>query len=154
MKWDLVVESPKALPVSKAFLKRFLQFVENALTMRKIPPQGLAKKKLLTAFVSSKRSLSLNKQFLKKSHPADVLSFASSEPNSLGELALCGAKIRAQAKAKGYSCEEWTAYMILHGFLHLLGYTHEQGGSSARIMFKIQDEIFEEWRKSRTESKL
>ena len=152
MKWNLVIEDPKALPVSKAFLKNFLQFIEKALQKQKLLPPNCSQKQLVTAFISLDRSSKLNKQFLNKNKPADVLSFDPLEPDSWGELALCGERIRSQAKAFSLSLEEQTAFLILHGFLHLLGYTHEQDEAKAQIMFKIQDEIFEKWRKKHFKS--
>ena len=99
----------------------------------------------MIAFVSSADIQKLNKNFLKKNYVTDVLSFSPLEEDSFGELALCREKIKSQAKEHNLSIEEETAYLVLHGFLHLLGYHHEQGGESAEKMYKMQDKIFEEW---------
>lgn len=130
--------------ISKKFLKDFLQFLEKALVEKKILSAS-SNKKLVIAFISPEKSQNLNKKFLKKDYATDVLSFSPSEENSFGELALCGEQILSQAKDHKLSVEEETAYLVLHGFLHLLGYYHEQGGKSAKQMYEIQDEIFNKW---------
>ena len=139
-----VLGNKKPFFLSKVFLKDFLQFLEKNLTERKILPSS-SNKKLVIAFVSSEDIQKLNKNFLKKNYVTDVLSFSPLEEDSFGELALCREKIKSQAKEHNLSIEEETAYLVLHGFLHLLGYYHEQGGESAEKMYKMQDKIFEEW---------
>ena len=99
----------------------------------------------MISFVSSKNIQNLNQNFLKKNYVTDILSFSPSEKDSFGELALCGEQIISQAKDHKLTVKEETAYLILHGFLHLLGYHHEQGGKLAKQMYEIQDEIFHKW---------
>ena len=136
--------------ISKKFLKDFLQFLEQTLIEKRILPSS-SNKKLVISFVSSKNIQNLNKKFLKKNYVTDVLSFSPSEKETFGELALCGEQIISQAKDHKLTVEKETAYLILHGFLHLLGYHHEQGGKSAKKMYKIQDEIFNKWQSLKSE---
>ena len=138
-----LIKKERASLVSKKFLKNFLLFVEKALEEKKI--LSPTDKTLIIVFVSSQEMRKLNKKFLKKDCVTDVLSFFPIEEDSIGELALCGEKIRLQSKEHGLSIEEETAYLILHGLLHLLGYHHERGGEPARKMYQIQDEMFEDW---------
>ncbi len=138
-----IIESGAPSPVSEKFLKALLRFLEEALAERQILSNS--DKELTIAFVSPSSMRSLNKKFFKKNRVTDVLSFSPLQKNSFGELALCGEKIKQQAKEHGLSAEEETAYLVLHGFLHLLGYHHEQGGESAKKMYQIQDEIFDKW---------
>jgi len=84
----------------------------------------------------------LNGDFRGADKATDILSFAATEPGSLGELALCWPVIRAQARAHAHSVKAECFYMLAHGLLHLLGYDHEATQAEARRMFKIQDEIF------------
>lgn len=139
-----IIQHKKKLFVSKNFLKSFLCFVEKSLEEKYILPAD--DKKLVIAFLSSEKMRGLNKQFLKKDSLTDVLSFSSVEEDCFGELALCEEKIRSQSQDHGLSLEEETAYLVLHGFLHLLGYHHEQGGAPAKKMYQLQDGIFEKWR--------
>ena len=147
MKLKIIKHEKKSL-VSVFFLETFLQFLEKDLVDKKILP-SLSNKELVVAFVSSTNIQNLNKQFLKKNHVTDVLSFFPVEKNSFGELALCGKQIQSQAKDHKWSIQEEIAYLVLHGFLHLLGYHHEGGGREAQRMYKLQDRIFEKWQSLR-----
>jgi probable rRNA maturation factor len=68
----------------------------------------------------------LNRQFLGKNYPTDVLSFpAEANGGHLGELAISGERAAAQARAFGHSIEEEIRVLMLHGVLHLMGMDHE-----------------------------
>jgi probable rRNA maturation factor len=66
----------------------------------------------------------LNRRFLRKDYPTDVLSFpaVSGEP---GEMAISLDRAAAQAAGFGHSIEEELRILILHGLLHLAGMDHE-----------------------------
>lgn len=68
----------------------------------------------------------LNRQFLGKDYPTDVLSFP--EPAStgfLGELAISAGRARRQAAGHGHTLESEVRILMLHGLLHLMGMDHE-----------------------------
>lgn len=71
----------------------------------------------------------LNKQFRDKSGPTNVLSFppasGSAEPGFLGDIALAAETIVEQADFQGKRFEHHAAHLVVHGFLHLIGYDHE-----------------------------
>jgi len=68
----------------------------------------------------------LNRQFLGKDYPADVLSFPSPEPGSyLGDIAISVDRARDQAERYGHRLEQEVGILMLHGLLHLLGMDHE-----------------------------
>jgi probable rRNA maturation factor len=68
----------------------------------------------------------LNRAFLGKDYPTDVLSFpGTSSTGLLGEMAISAARARAQAAAFGHSLEDEIRILMLHGLLHLLGMDHE-----------------------------
>ena len=90
----------------------------------------------------------LNRTFRSKNKPTDVLSFSSLEnpflhkQTELGDLVLCTQYIK---KMKQGPVRERTAYAILHGILHLLGFEHERDPQKAEKMYSIQDQIFEKY---------
>ena len=139
-----IINNEKLSLVSRKFLKDSLQFFEKALIRKFFLPEDL-NKRLTIVFVSATSIRNLNKKFLKKNYVTDILSFSPLQENSFGELVLCTEKIKSQAKEHHLDVEEETAYLVLHGLLHLLGYQHEQGGGLAKKMYKIQDEIFYKW---------
>ena len=76
----------------------------------------------------------LNRQFLKKDYPTDVLSFPAEPPaGELGELAISVQRAMAQAREFGHTIEQEINILMLHGVLHLTGMDHERdGGAMAR----------------------
>ena len=82
----------------------------------------------------------LNKQYRNIDKPTDVLSFPMFEKNELQELLKNGInanmqdilgdiiisipKVKEQAVEYGHSFERELAYMLVHGFYHLMGYDH------------------------------
>ncbi|MCC7176661.1 MAG: rRNA maturation RNase YbeY [Bryobacterales bacterium] len=67
----------------------------------------------------------LNRQFLRRDEPTDVLSFPEPGPDGfLGEMAISAGRAREQARALGHSLDEEIRILMLHGLLHLLGMNH------------------------------
>lgn len=58
----------------------------------------------------------------------------------LGEIYICRAVARSQAKSYGHSLKRETAFLALHGFLHLLGYNHDNE-EDEREMFALQEKF-------------
>lgn len=144
-----VVNHVKHQMISKKELKEIFVFFTKSLLQKKILSSQSANKKLVIVFVSSSEIKKLNKKFLKKDSSTDILSFSALEDEGLGELVLCIEKIKQQAKEHQLSFKEETAYLLLHGLLHLLGYHHEKGGASAKKMYQIQDKVFSNWQNAR-----
>jgi probable rRNA maturation factor len=80
----------------------------------------------------------LNRDFRKKDHPTDVLSFPSGKTlGFLGDIAISFQHARTQAAQHGHGLEEEIAILMLHGVLHLLGMDHEKDrGRMARAEAK------------------
>ena len=68
----------------------------------------------------------LNKQFRGKDGPTNVLSFppANGPEGFLGDIALAAETIVEEAQFQGKRFENHAAHLVVHGFLHLLGYDH------------------------------
>jgi probable rRNA maturation factor len=74
----------------------------------------------------------LNREFLGKDYPTDVLAFPAAGPH-LGDIAISFARARAQARAFGHDTGQEVRILMLHGLLHLLGLDHPAaGGRMAR----------------------
>lgn len=72
----------------------------------------------------------LNRQFRGKAGPTNVLSFPpapgqQAEPGFLGDIALSAETIVEQANFQGKQFAHHAAHLVVHGFLHLIGYDHE-----------------------------
>lgn len=94
----------------------------------------------------------LNSAYRGKDKPTDVLSFPFCEKLKdtylLGEIIISAQTAARQAKAMGHSLEEEIKRLIVHGFIHLLGYDHEQGPEEERKFREIEERILSELAKS------
>ena len=83
----------------------------------------------------------INKQYRNIDRATDVLSFPMFEKEELeekiknndfehqevlGDLIISIEKVKEQAEEYGHSFERELAYMLVHGFYHLMGYDHIQ----------------------------
>ena len=83
----------------------------------------------------------LNRQYLGKDRPTDVLSFEMEDPVILGDVVISVERAGAQALALGFSFDAEIARLLVHGTLHLLGFEHERGGRQAAKMKRREDEL-------------
>jgi probable rRNA maturation factor len=72
----------------------------------------------------------LNREFLGKDYPTDVLSFPEERFRTaaagwFGEIAISSQRARQQAGAYGHSIDDEIRILMLHGVLHLMGMDHE-----------------------------
>ena len=102
--------------ISETHLKRVALYV--------LEREGKKDKGLSIALVSSKRSQELNKIYRGKDEEANVLSFAQEE-FGLGELVISPVAVRKDAKKYDILFTSAMTWMVIHGILHLLGYTHK-----------------------------
>ncbi|MDO4567611.1 MAG: rRNA maturation RNase YbeY [Clostridia bacterium] len=92
----------------------------------------------------------LNCEYRGKDTPTDVLSFPAAEGGDLpslpdaflGDIAISYDRVLAQAEEYGHSIERETAFLAVHGCLHLLGYDHMTAQDESR-MFGVQREILD-----------
>lgn len=83
-------------------------------------------------FVAKERMEALNTEYRSIAKPTDVLSFPGDiEQGDLGDIFICPAHIHAlsdhQAGKSTSVFAQMVAERIVHGFLHLCGYSHEHG---------------------------
>jgi probable rRNA maturation factor len=75
-------------------------------------------------FCGDRRMRTLNRRYRRKDRPTDVLSFPSND-GLLGDIVISVPYAARQAKRRGESTAREIDRLLLHGFLHLLGYDHE-----------------------------
>ena len=141
MKLVLINQSKVRMP--RGYLESWVKLVVRKLKSLKAISVDAAKKELVVVFMDTSSARKLNQQYRSKNYATDVLSFSSDDPESLGELVLCPQVLLRQAKEHGLNFRQETAYMVLHGMLHLLGYEHEAGGRAAKKMYALQDRVFQ-----------
>ncbi|MFZ4602209.1 MAG: rRNA maturation RNase YbeY [Caulobacterales bacterium] len=77
----------------------------------------------------------LNRNWRGQDKATNVLSFPAADAAGglLGDVALGLGVVTAEARDQGKSLEAHTAHMLVHGFLHLLGYDHEVDAEAERM---------------------
>jgi probable rRNA maturation factor len=77
---------------------------------------------LAVTILGSKRAQTLNQRSRGKSYIPNVLSFPLT--NTAGEIYLCPAVAKREAKSFGRTEHAQLVYLFIHGLLHLKGYDH------------------------------
>lgn len=141
----IIVVNETTFSISPRKLQKQCDEVCKALEKKRIRNKRQLKAKELTCvFLTPQKMRKVNKQFRQKDKPTDVLSFESADPDSFGELLFCPTVLTKQARLQKHAWEHELLYMMIHGVLHILGYDHELSKREEKMMFKIQDQIFED----------
>lgn len=86
----------------------------------------------------------LNFEYREKDQPTDVLSFPQDlENHLLGDIIVSLEKAQEQADERNQSLERELAFLVTHGFLHLLGYDHATE-EEEKEMFDLQKSLLEQ----------
>jgi rRNA maturation RNase YbeY len=78
-------------------------------------------------FCGDRRMAGLNRRWRRKSRSTDVLSFPVGESGArfLGDIVISVPYATRQARGRGDSPAREMDRLLVHGYLHLLGYDHE-----------------------------
>lgn len=97
-----------------------------------------AGRELAVRIVAPGESRRLNAAYRGKDQPTNVLSFpvarlATGGAQPLGDLVVCAAVVREEAREQNKPVRAHWAHLIVHGALHLIGYDHEDDADAARM---------------------
>ena len=92
----------------------------------------------------------INRDYLQRDKPTNVISFAMQEgegaglnPLLLGDVVISAERAAEDAVEAGSPFEHELWFLLLHGILHLLGYDHERGTQEeAELMEAKEREVF------------
>lgn len=99
----------------------------------------------------------LNKSYRQLDQPTDVLSFPLVDdfndiddeiPLMLGDIIISVDKVKEQAERFKHSFDRELAFLAVHGFLHLIGFTHDDEAEE-KLMFGKQEQILKEFQLER-----
>jgi rRNA maturation RNase YbeY len=92
---------------------------------------GLDDPEVTLAFVGTRTVTRLNRKFLKREGPTDVLSFPGAEVGGgkrpLGDIIISVPQAFRQSFAEEHGLETELLDLTVHGFLHLIGLDHGRG---------------------------
>ena len=137
-------------------LEKLLQFAGET--------EGITAGEIALTFVDDETIQQLNRDYRGMDNPTDVLSFAmqeigdeeleimygsdEDEPNDspfaepLGDIIISVPRAIEQSEEYGHSLEREIGFLFVHGFLHLIGYDH-QNEHEEKIMFDKQELILQ-----------
>lgn len=104
----------------------------KSLLNRLIEHHKLEDPEISLVFVGTKAIKTLNRRFLKKDAPTDVLSFPIGEKGSdgkyyLGDIIISVPEAYEQSRQLKHSLDREIEVLVIHGFLHLVGFEHGGG---------------------------
>ncbi|KZE72994.1 rRNA maturation RNase YbeY [Paenibacillus polymyxa] len=129
----------------------------NTLLEQAGKAEGITDGEVALTFVNDDQIHELNRDYRGIDRPTDVLSFAMKEtldeeleiiyepteenplnnvPDVLGDIIISVQTAQAQSEEYGHSIEREIGFLFVHGFLHLLGYDHQDDASEAEMMGK------------------
>ncbi|MCM3126206.1 rRNA maturation RNase YbeY [Paenibacillus provencensis] len=146
--WD---NNQEQYNISDELISLLTQLLEKAAEM-----EGVDEGEVALTFVNDEEIHELNKEYRGIDRPTDVLSFAMNEtldeeldivyeleegesvdvPDVLGDIIISVPTAIAQSEEYGHSVERELGFLFVHGFLHLLGYDHQDETSEAEMMGK------------------
>jgi len=97
---------------------------ETAATARSVlESEGSLFRWISIVYVTDQYSRKLNRQYLSHDEPTDVLAFRMEEDPLEGEVYVNLDRARVQAKRYGVSFKNEVGRLLIHGLLHLVGYS-------------------------------
>lgn len=99
----------------------------------------------------------LNKQYRGKDKTTDVLSFdmeSGGEHRLLGDIVINPSQALRQAEEYEVTIEAELRRLLVHGFLHLIGYDHEESKEEARRMKRKEDSLIQKLKKMQYSARL
>ena len=106
--------------------------------------------------LNESESKKLNKKTFNKNNPTDVLSFPlyndieainqldQSMHEDMGDMFICRNVIKKNAEIYDKDFVEELQYIVIHGLLHLIGYSHEKNDKLKTYESKLMKKIWNE----------
>ncbi len=106
--------------------------------------------------LNASQSKELNKKTFNKNKPTDVLSFPlyndidcinkldKTMSEDMGDMFICRNVIKKNAEIYNKDFVEELQYIVIHGLLHLIGYTHEKNDKLKSYETKLMKKIWNE----------
>jgi probable rRNA maturation factor len=140
------------IEIPEAFALRLEQLLQIAGES-----EGVTEGEVTLTFVDDAEIHQLNRDYRGIDRPTDVLSFAMQEETDeeldiiyevdsededvpldgmLGDIIISAERAKQQSEEYGHSLEREIGFLFVHGFLHLLGYDHQDEAGEAEMTRK------------------
>ena len=128
-------------PIASTSLQRELTTLIQYLEKKYGRPAG----EINYCFLSKREIQQLNREFLGKKTPTDVLSFPDGEAKEVaGDIGVCLEIVREDAKNDKKDFGKYLAEVLLHGSLHLFGLEHDYTPKSLEEVYRLHRDILAE----------
>lgn len=96
--------------------------------------------------VTKARMQELNREYRGRDYPTNVLTFNYPEATSVRaaaehDVVLCLPVARAEADTRSTPLRDYIALLLVHAFLHALGFDHERSAADATATRRAEQEI-------------
>ena len=130
---------------------RLRSFAERAVAaaLERACPDLESGAEISILFTDDAEMRGLNNRYRGKDQPTNVLSLPAAPPvvgrlgPPLGDIVLAAETIRREADDQGLAFGDHLTHLIVHGFLHLLGYDHEED-AEALVMEGLETAILDD----------
>ena len=124
-----------------------LRKVSNNVLQALVDIENLENPEISIMFVDDETMHTLNMKYREVDAPTDVLSFPMCDgrfpnvgPNILGDIVISIPTARRQSEDNSHTLEEEIVFLLIHGFLHLVGFDDENDTEREK-MLQRQDEL-------------
>ena len=137
------IEIGETIPLSNEDIQKCIDFSLQASMQESLLPFAVNLR-----IVGYDEILILNKHYKKENSPTNVLAFEGNleeekslgfQPPFLGDVVICFPIVEKEAMDQKKTFDRHFAHMLVHGFLHLLGFDH-QNDKDQKIMQKLENE--------------
>ncbi len=131
--------------ITNISLQQVVSFAERLLSI-----YGMKGIELSLLLVDDRRMVELNYTYRQKKGPTNVLSFPiAAEANiggqeQLGDIVISVDTARREAQQNGVTCHQRIERLLVHGFVHLLGYDHEISDQEAEKMLAEENRVIQD----------
>lgn len=135
----IVNNKQRSIKLPQGLTYKLKQALQTAYQLYELPTHC----EVSVSYVTNKYIRKLNSAYRNIDKETDVLSFAMFEgeafptdeeqPVLLGDIVISLEKAVEQAQDYNHSLEREMAYLVVHGFLHLIGYDHISAKDKAKM---------------------
>ena len=130
--------------VNISFLKRKREF--NKFLKQKLKDRALLIGDINFIFCTDEYLLDINKQYLNHDYYTDTITFSYNNDNRVsGDIFISLDRVAENSKNYNTSFLEETYRVMIHGFLHLLGFEDKKTKSKNNLMLELQEALLKEF---------
>lgn len=134
MQFEVVCKTEQEQPISTELIGLLFDAAQKTI---EIPQDWL----FSITFVDNADIAVLNEQYRGKDGPTDVLTFPYGDSS---DIIISVDKIGEQAQEYGHSESDESAFLVVHGILHSMGWDHERSDEEDAQQRGLEKEILEQ----------